>query len=191
RRAALPLHADYLPGTVRGNSERVSQGSPRRITAPDAGIASPRSGVPAKTRSLRSVFAGCRCGTGAEPSNLVLPAAGPARLRAALADLAARYGADPAAWLTPAPTIHWTPLGAGSVPDTPWMNRGTYNQIVSLVPGRIRAENVVPPGESGDVRSPHFADQLRLYATWTYKPMRLTEDDLAGHETETITLPVS
>jgi penicillin amidase len=114
-----------------------------------------------------------------------------ASLRAALADLAARYGTpDPAAWLTPAPTIHWAPLGAGTVPDTPWMNRGTYNQIVSLVPGRIRAENVVPPGESGDVRSPHFADQLRLYATWTYKPMRLTEDDLAGHMTETITLRV-
>jgi penicillin G amidase len=62
------------------------------------------------------------------------------------------------------------------------------NQIVSLQPGRVRGENVVAPGESGDVRSPHFADQLQLYATWTYKPMRLSPRDLAGHVTQTITL---
>ncbi len=99
-------------------------------------------------------------------------------LRAALQDLADRYGSDdPATWLTPALFIDWSPLGAGSVPRTPWMNRGTYNQIVSLLPDGIQAENVVAPGQSGDVRSPHFADQLRLYATWTYKPMHLS---LAG-----------
>ncbi|HEV7205661.1 MAG TPA: penicillin acylase family protein [Jatrophihabitans sp.] len=95
-------------------------------------------------------------------------------LQHAVDDLTARFGtADVDRWLTPDVSITWSPLGAGSVPTTPWMNRGTYNQIVSLVPGRVTGENVVAPGESGDVRSPHFADQLQLYATWHYKPMTL------------------
>jgi penicillin G amidase len=118
-----------------------------------------------------------------------LRAAATASLRAALSELATRYGsADPAGWLTGAITIEWTPMGAGSVPRTPWMNRGTYNQIVWLLPSGIRAENVVAPGQSGDVRSPHFADQLRLYATWAYKPMRLRAADLAGHLSAALTL---
>lgn len=97
-----------------------------------------------------------------------------ASLDAATAALTTRYGsADPSTWLTPDITITWSQLGAAPVPATPWMNRGTYNQIVSLLPGHIQGENVVAPGQSGDLRSPHFADQLHLYATWTYKPMRL------------------
>jgi hypothetical protein len=35
------------------------------------------------------------------------------------------------------------------------------------------------------VRSPHFADQLSVYATCQYKPMRLTRSDLHGHVTST------
>jgi len=49
---------------------------------------------------------------------------------------------------------------------------------------------VVAPGESGLATSPHFADQLSLYATWQYKPMRLTRRDLAGHITSDTVLPV-
>ena len=95
-------------------------------------------------------------------------------LHDAIAQLAGHYGTtDMGRWLTPDVSITWSPLGAGSVPTTPWMNRGTYNQIVSLVPGRITGENVVAPGQSGDLRSPHFADQLQLYATWRYKQMAL------------------
>jgi acyl-homoserine lactone acylase PvdQ len=75
------------------------------------------------------------------------------------------------------------------VPDTIWMNRGTYNQIVHLGSGRqLWAENVVAPGQSGDPASPHFADQLPLYATWRYKPMRLDLPDLTGHVVSTTRL---
>lgn len=93
------------------------------------------------------------------------------------------YGSsDPADWLQPVAVIHWDPLGVGTVPDTIWMNRGTYNQITHMGPGRWRfAQNVISPGQSGDPFSPHFADQLELYATWTYKPMRLTREDLVGN----------
>ena len=105
-------------------------------------------------------------------------------LVAALDALTARYGtADRSRWLTSDVTISWDPLGAGSVPSTPWMNRGTYNQILSLDKAGPRGENVVAPGESGDVRSPHFADQLSLYATWQYKPMWISQADVQAHAT--------
>jgi penicillin amidase len=107
-------------------------------------------------------------------------------LIAALDQLTSQYGsADPADWLQPISTISWDPIGAVGVPATIWMNRGTYNQIVELS-GRVRAENVIAPGQSGDPTSPHFADQLPLYATWRYKDMRLTLADLVGH-TESVT----
>jgi penicillin amidase len=112
-----------------------------------------------------------------------------ASLDAATAQLTSRYGSpDPTTWLTADLTITWSPQGAGTVPATPWMNRGTYNQIVSLLPRQPRGENVVAPGQSGDPRSPHFADQLQLYATWTYKPMRLDRSDLAGHITSDVNI---
>jgi hypothetical protein len=88
---------------------------------------------------------------------------------------------DPSDWLQPIAEIEWEPIGAVEVPDTIWMNRGTYNQIVRHGPGpKLRAQNVIAPGQSGDPRSPHFADQLSNYATWQYKPMRLKRSDMKG-----------
>jgi penicillin G amidase len=108
----------------------------------------------------------------------------------ALNQLASQYGADPASWLEPDAHISWEALPlVPQVPDTIWMNRGTYNQIVHLGVGRhLWAENVVSPGQSGDPASPHFADQLALYATWRYKPMRLDMPDLTGHIVSTTQL---
>ena len=45
----------------------------------------------------------------------------------------------------------------------------------------LRAMNVISPGQSGDFRSPHFADQLGNYATWRYKPMRLDRKSQEEH----------
>jgi penicillin G amidase len=98
-----------------------------------------------------------------------------AALVQAIDQLTAQYGPDVRGWLQPVAKIHWEGLPlTPSVPDTIWMNRGTYNQIVHLGHGReLWAENVVAPGQSGDPASPHFADQLPLYESWRYKPMRL------------------
>lgn len=106
-----------------------------------------------------------------------------ASLTETLDALAAEYGsADMSAWLQKRAEIFWKPGGIGAVPNTLWMNRGTYNQIVHLGEGEeMEAWNVVSPGQSGDFRSPHFADQLPLYAGWTYKPMRLTRRDQLRH----------
>ena len=104
-------------------------------------------------------------------------------LTTALNVLTVQYASpDPADWAQPIAEIVWEPLGAASVPNTIYMNRGTYNQIVHLGPGpELYGQNVVAPGQSGDPFSPHFSDQLSLYATWTYKPMRLNRADLEGH----------
>ncbi|MEA2058480.1 MAG: penicillin acylase family protein, partial [Actinomycetota bacterium] len=116
-----------------------------------------------------------------------------AALVGTLDQLTIDYGsADPATWLQPIAEIVWAPTGVGTVPNTIWMNRGTYNQIVHLGPGpHLWGQNVISPGQSGDAFSPHFDDQLELYATWQYKPMRLTRNDLRGHteSTERLRLP--
>jgi acyl-homoserine lactone acylase PvdQ len=111
-------------------------------------------------------------------------------LTAALDQLTGRYGPDPAGWLQPVAHISWEALPlTPQVPDTIWMNRGTYNQLVHLGAGRhLWAENVVAPGQSGDPANPHFSDQLELYATWRYKTMRLDLPDLTGHIVSTTRL---
>jgi len=113
-----------------------------------------------------------------------------ASLVAALDRLQERFGSsDPRAWRQPVSQITWTPLGAGRVPNTIWMNRGTYNQLVHMGTGSRRfAFNVVAPGQSGVLFSPHFADQLNMYATWRYKPMRLERGDVERNAESTITL---
>jgi penicillin amidase len=113
-----------------------------------------------------------------------------ATLIAALDRLQVRFGSpDSGQWLQKTAHIVWTPLGIGRVPDTIWMNRGTYNQLVHLGKGpRMFGFNVVAPGQSGNPFSAHFADQLDLYATWRYKPMRLDRNDLHGNTESSVTL---
>jgi len=113
-----------------------------------------------------------------------------ASLVSALDALQTRFrSANPAHWRQPIARITWTPLGLGSVPATVWMNRGTYNQLVHLGVGpELYGQNVVAPGQSGLLSSPHFADQLDLYATWRYKPMRLDRRDLRHAVESTIIL---
>ena len=101
----------------------------------------------------------------------------------ALDALTVKYGTPQTSkWLQERAEIFWTPGGIGSVSNTIWMNRGTYGQLVHLgEEGDLHAMNVIAPGQSGDFRSPHFQDQLALYATWKYKPMRLTKKSQLEH----------
>ena len=111
-------------------------------------------------------------------------------LEEALDALTVQYGtASSSAWLQKRAEIFWVPGGIGSVSNTIWMNRGTYGQLVHLgEKDDLRAMNVIAPGQSGDFRSPHFGDQLDLYATWKYKPMRLTKRSQLEHAESSITL---
>ncbi len=104
--------------------------------------------------------------------------------------------ADPTTWLAEATMQNWRQIGAAPVPDTPHMNRGTYNQITHLKKGDIFAQNVIAPGQSGNplaadgTLNPHFADQLLNYATWSYKEMYLSKSALSGHRESRTVLSV-
>ena len=105
--------------------------------------------------------------------------------------LTAHYGSgDMSTWLTPVRMQDYDEMGALPGEDIhPYMNRGTYNQIAEMVSGgEPSAVNVIPPGQSGlvvvpGVASPHVADQVALYATWTYKPMLFTLEAVEAVET--------
>ncbi len=107
-------------------------------------------------------------------------------LKEALKDLKKTHGTDMSTWLTPVRTVTFDQMGALPAPTMHAMNRGTYNQIVEMPshPGTPpHAVNVIPPGQSGfmqypGIPSPHAYDQLFLYETWTYKPMRYRYEDI-------------
>ncbi len=105
-----------------------------------------------------------------------------AALISALDRLTSDYAStEPADWLQPISEILWSPIGVGSVPNTIWMNRGTYNYLVEHGPGQhLQGMSVMPPGQSGNPLSPHFSDQLENYANWQYKPLKLKRSDLVG-----------
>jgi penicillin amidase len=110
-------------------------------------------------------------------------------LKWAIGNLTVEYGdPDMSKWLTP--VENWIPQQLGALPKEyaamPFMNRGTYNQLAEMPRKKWwhrfwnpapNAYNVIPPGQNGFVNylgevSPHAYDQLILYITWTYKPMK-------------------
>jgi penicillin amidase len=111
-------------------------------------------------------------------------------LEDAIAELKTQYGSDMATWLTPVRMQNYDAQGA--LPGGglhPYMNRGTYNQIAEMVAnGLPNGRNVIPPGQSGAVAypgipSPYVADQVLLYASWTYKPMLFTREAVEAVKT--------
>jgi penicillin amidase len=112
-------------------------------------------------------------------------------LKGALNDLKAQYGSsNMATWLTPVRMQYYQAQGA--LPGGyfhPYMNRGTYNQIAEMLSeGLPNAKNVIPPGQSGlvllpGIPSPYVADQVPLYASWTYKPMLFTREAVEAVKT--------
>jgi len=103
-------------------------------------------------------------------------------LQDAIAAMESDYGSsNMTTWLTPVRMQDYDEMGFLPGDDIhPYMNRGTYNQIAEMIAEDLpNAVNVIPPGQSGFVQSPgipnpHVADQVSLYATWTYKPMLFT-----------------
>ena len=69
----------------------------------------------------------------------------------------------------------------------PWGTKRYYgtsgNSFVAVVEfgPRVQALAVTAGGESGDPRSPHFADQAQRYASGNLRPVYFYPDQLAGH----------
>ncbi len=97
-----------------------------------------------------------------EPKEVVMVKA----LRTALERLRKERGDIPQ-WGFRKPLWRFDPL-----PPIPGPNRGAYIQIVE-VSSPPRGFNVLPPGQSEDPQSPHYADQHPLALRWQFKPMEL------------------
>ncbi|WP_241434329.1 penicillin acylase family protein [Natronorubrum tibetense] len=76
------------------------------------------------------------------------------------------------------------PVGVGDAGEMPFMNRGTENHFVRMGE-EIRAENVLPPGNSGYLSpdgesGPHYEDQLELFMNFEYKDLLFDESEVAA-----------
>jgi penicillin amidase len=111
-------------------------------------------------------------------------------LKQTIFDLETQYNTtNVSRWLTPVDMVDFSELGNLQTPLMPYMNRGTYNQVIELPRWNTkplaspRGESVLPPGQSGfvsaqGVPSPYAYNQLLLYTSWMFKDMHICADDL-------------
>ncbi|MFT3976526.1 MAG: penicillin acylase family protein [Sphingomonas bacterium] len=86
----------------------------------------------------------------------------------------------------PFPSAQWGTLasfGAKRWPGTKRYYGTSGNSFVAIVEfgPRVKATAVMAGGQSGDVKSPHFADQIRRYADGALRPVYFYPDELKGH----------
>ena len=86
------------------------------------------------------------------------------------------------------------PAAAQSLPG--YMNRGSENNLFVATGDGIRAQDVIPLGQSGLVSpggeaSPHTTDQLKMYTDFRYKsvPFRIEEVKAAAAAVKTLRMP--
>ena len=95
---------------------------------------------------------------------------------------------DDAQASTPVPftSAQWGSLasfGAKPRPGSKQYYGTSGNSFVAVVEfgPRVKAMAVMAGGQSGDPRSPHFADQIARYASGQLRPVYFHADELAGH----------
>ena len=125
---------------------------------------------------------------GADPFAVVLAA-----LEKARQALAEEYGSDDvAAWRAPLDphvfeTKNYLGIPQGGAEKTlavgTAMNRGTENDMIRFRDGKVTFCAVTPPGQSGFIapdgtKSPHYEDQLQLYADFGCRPQAFYREDV-------------
>ena len=130
------------------------------------------------------------------PSGAALDAMIIEALEEAVDYLTGEYGVDMSTWLTAVRMQTYDEQGAlPGGPLHPRMNRGTYNHIAELS-SPPQGQSVIPPGQSGfmwldivggktptPTPSDYAYDQVELYASWTYKDMLFTLEDVEAVKT--------
>ncbi len=104
----------------------------------------------------------------------------------------ANEGAPMTEWRAPAPTVGFDPLGLLAPGDMKVVDHGTYSQIVDL--GLGVGVNVLPAGNGRadsvlDIANnaatggfpPHFIDQIELYETFEFKPMKMRASEYTAN----------
>ena len=135
---------------------------------------------------------------GTDPNVMIRDALGEA-----LTALSAQYGADRSAWLTPVTPHSFLPKNFIGAPQAgldetlklpTYMNRGTQNdKVVFSKQGSVSMCTAAPPGQSGFIapngtKSPHYADQMQLYADFGCKTEWLTPREVDTHLESTTAL---
>lgn len=125
---------------------------------------------------------------GADPDTVVLAALD--KTRAALTE---QYGSgDVSTWLLPLDQHVFDTKNYLGIPQADpderlaigtAMNRGTENDMIRFRDGKVSFCAVTPPGQSGFVapdgtKSPHYQDQLQLYADFGCRPQALHREDV-------------
>ncbi|MCB1252940.1 MAG: penicillin acylase family protein [Austwickia sp.] len=132
-----------------------------------------RAGVPQKVDFFN----------GAAPASVLL-----STYQQALAQLREQRGADMSGWTVPVARINYSAKNFLGIPQAgadetivgpQYANRGTENNMAVLGQGQARLCLAAPPGQSGFIapdgtRSPHYADQLELYASFSCRSEELT-----------------
>lgn len=119
-------------------------------------------------------------------------------------NLTEKYGDNPAEWKMPAIALTFRNNSFFGVPQADktesfhqneYQNRGTENDLIVFKDDGIEAWDVVAPGQSGfvsqaGVQSPHYKDQLEMYADFGKKPLWFTADELKPNIESTEVLTV-
>ncbi|EPC5052391.1 MULTISPECIES: penicillin acylase family protein [Providencia] len=116
-------------------------------------------------------------------------------LRNTYQQMTLKYGDNLASWQTPATALTFRANNFFGVPQAnakerfhqnEYHNRGTENDLIVFSDGKVKAWDVVAPGQSGFISpqgkpSPHYQDQLPLYEQFEKKPLWLTTEELTPH----------
>ncbi|MGQ9901114.1 MAG: penicillin acylase family protein [Fimbriimonadales bacterium] len=86
----------------------------------------------------------------------------------AVTQMKRRYGESMNLWRYSAPRMSW----GDSLKGVPYTDRGSFIQIIQFG-AEFFGETVLPPGQSEDPNSPHYADQRDLASWWMFKPISL------------------
>jgi penicillin amidase len=115
---------------------------------------------------------------GEDPQTLILES-----LQQALNELENVFGSDMSQWKKDVVPTQFRSVNFKGIPQSfgieysiPYQNRGTQNHIVEFSKSSVKGVNINPPGQSGFINSygelsPHYDDQLDMYADWVYKKM--------------------
>lgn len=172
------LLADDLPAALLGSYTSLGYAG----SGPAPGSISPAS----VSKIILNALQGSRAGVAQQYDFLNGEDAAVAVRRAlasATASLTTAHGADPANWRTAVAKHTMSNRNAVGVPwatssqtvQAPlYLNRGTTNFRVVMAPGAVDMCSVTPGGQSGfvsqaNVPSPHYTDQLPLFARQTCK----------------------
>lgn len=94
-------------------------------------------------------------------------------LKKALDSLSARRGPQMNLW-----TYSLGEIPFGNLPGIPKADRGTYIFVAEMSKPEIRSVSILPPGQSEDVGSPHYADQREMAGSWRFKRMGYSRERL-------------